>query len=1613
MSRRSGLPAAFVALAALAVTGGSARAQAKARADDERDRPHDLILAVDVSLSMIGTGREKVKGVLKTFPPNDREGLRWDGLQFTLDVAGDDDRVALVLYRAQSKVVTEELDPSGFVRLAQRYPRFGNRTGRELLSDVVAQLQELEKRWVPLIEALERRWAALSPQQKQRTPVIEASQFLEYSFSLPTAGGARVVRRFSLEHGTGSLLTLDRIKRQLLPAVRPDPARAWVFLFTDGVDNVGPVAEREAREGKRLDAWVAARVGEFRKKNAPLFTFALGKFCDWPMLESLAVQSTPPGRQALPGASYRPETNDELLRSLQRLQWELREHWQRKLPAQPRPREREAVFTLPFTTPPIHIWRDIGVLLYRLPNAPRGQQAQVRAPLGDTRLVWGDGQALAGVMPRKSPSYWYYALSPDDPALAPLPRGKDTPLHFVVNTARPGQDGGQTQCVAALRTLRPLFELRQPAAGTTFTPRDGIPFEVVFTPYALPRGEGRPEFIPFEARDFKVSVTLTPAHRPGVAPKPLTFALVPVTPKVADPKAPVRFTATRVLDDDPGGGDTRGLSGLYFVDVEIVGVDVPGRLRPNPLQDAVRRLVRRTLEVGPYPGVKVAPASVHLTNEGAGSLAAEVRVELDMPTDPEDVPTRLDVRTVRQKASDKGQLAPELFEVAPKTVVLKGRSGTFKVTLPATALAGLKEVGDHAGVALEVKAHWQRTAAVIPVTVRKGKYKVSANPPLIRLDLSARGGGKGERQVEVALGTGLEARERVWLSPSRDLYEKPRGLQQFTQIEDEQGRPLANGPRVAFQVSGLGPDGGGEARKAEARPQATLSFALAPVGKLAAGVYQRQLYLVGPGVETVPLTVKVVVNQVRVLDGAGRALDDVSLLGLAGTEVNYPLTFKSALAARPLKKVAIRPGWGLLENPGDGVWDRLPLRVKSGAKAEQMVLGLSVPRCVQEGVYRTELTFEVVSGEGKTEQTSSISLPVQVEVRHKGVRSPPEQLDAKGAFWLGFKGGKAAPEFAARELTLQSDATRAPVRWSVERVAAGPGPGTALDPADGRLEVLFKGTPILTTGAGGGKDPSKVGGPRDPIDSRNPCTLTVKVWRKKLDPGLYRAALRFRSREDRKDAGEGLVNDLQVHVVVPGRGELSAARADAAPLYLGGEARVRVQVAGYDSPPGQGSLRLLDAKGEPAGPPVALAEPVSSAAADVPGKKVHRYEATVTLPRAGKNVCEVRWPKFRTGDGPAEDVLRVELPLEARGVIRAAQQVVGVNEEVLLQATIDPARRPEGSGPVVLRLIEQSDRDRELTVPLFDDGKPENGDERAGDGVYSAKYQFPAAGTYEVVSPEEGGPGPLKPVVVHVSYELRPPDRLDRLGTIEYGGGDWLRWLGIREEVDSPGAVQLKNWRPERCRWRARLLFPKGGLQGRQLTARNAGSVQADPTPDPRVHLDAKLTGPAAGKGGPGWALSGELQKGEEVDLGVEARLPQAALDEVQGNSAPGEPHPVLGKSSAMLLEVEMEWLDDRGQVVERRNVRLPLSVNVRPWTQNPTPWVVGIAALVALFVGARVLLRLFRRGRRPPEPAPAGAAAAAVTTAAPAPERPREGPPPRPAAPRSAGDEDIPEHMR
>jgi hypothetical protein len=261
---------------------------------------------------------------------------------------------------------------------------------------------------------------------------------------------------------------------------------------------------------------------------------------------------------------------------------------------------------------------------------------------------------------------------------------------------------------------------------------------------------------------------------------------------------------------------------------------------------------------------------------------------------------------------------------------------------------------------------------------------------------------------------------------------------------------------------------------------------------------------------------------------------------------------------------------------------------------------------------------------------------------------------------------------------------------------------------------------------------------------------------------------------------------------------------------------------------------------------------------------------------------------------------------------------------------------------------------------------------------------------HEIRSGAEGA-GLLKPAVVRADYEFRCPDRL---GSIDHGGGALQSWLGLQETLSDPRAILLVNRRPELCRWRARLLFPRPDAD---LREGSPDDIPGTLEPDPRFHLSTRLIGPEGRKSREaGWTLAGTLNSGEEVELGIESKLPRPAREAAEGEQA----HPALDTDSAVILELELEWVDERGEVVGRRALRVPVTISTRHWLKNPKPWILGGAALVGLALLGRMLVRR-RRGKTLSVPAPVPTATA-------------EPPPaPRPYPRLAGGDEGTPEHMR
>ncbi|MCI0458474.1 MAG: hypothetical protein L0Z62_16035 [Gemmataceae bacterium] len=1559
--------AALLALTVGGGSGGSARQPAggkKPRAE-ERDRPHDLILVVDVSLSMIDQWQDEGK----RFPPSDPEGIRWDGIQFTIDVARDTDRIALVLYRAENVVLTRFIEEPGLIQLAKRYPNFGGKTGRELLTALVKELQDLEK-----------KWGTQAAAKRKKGEQLQESDFRDFTFELLRGQGGKP-GPIPLAHGTASVLALQTVREQLLAeAGQGGKARAWTLLFTDGRETAASrsatlgrfklsdydyIKARGNRRGSALEAWVKQQgwVEPFRKAGVPIITFALGGSCDSELLRSLALLSTPE-RRTSHGASYEPKDNLQLLEDLQHIQWELREHWRREVKS-----EQNAGVEI-FRVPGVGVADDLGVLVYSRPTrgGGRGAIAPRAAPNLSPTLGTRD---LPDLRPRESQSHWYYALGRDELARQAPPKG----AHLRLSFAR--QDGYATHGVAALQAAV-KFTYRGPAEGekVRYTPRDVIPFQVDFTPTPPPGGAS-----PFRPEHFAVEVILTPA---GTSQGRGVEKRIPLEQLVAhDGTAQFRNVDT-VLDDAP---DSRGNSpfvGPCYVDVVITGK--PG----SPLDGFVRRLLRRTLVIGDYPTLEL-PDSIRLTNASAESARVAVPLTLKQPAAPDRLLTPVTV------ALDDGEVPRGMLRVPVGTSTLKGKGGTLSLELPADRWASLKV--DVYRATLSVKLPWQKEAQKVRVIVEKAPYKLTASPGQFRLDMASRGKSAPsmrEIKVEVELQTTLETAEKVWLSATPDQAAQPAQVF-FEQVEDPNGQPLAKGAKgaapIPFQVEKLGVKFARSVLGVKGRPRAVLSLQLTPRSELPAGGFRHVFYLVGPGSEPTPVPVKVVTNAISLKDPRSRPLDQLVLLGLAGARARQTVTFSANREEATVKEVRVKKGYPPLKNVSLNGWDRLPLAAMPvPGRPDEVALDLgAIPWCVQQGKYETEVAFEVDYQDRGGKRSVEIALPVSLEVLHKVIRFRQGERELHDGLLVKFK--DRCSDFADTDIELTSDAKEVPVRWRVNRVEAKGGSGKPLPP--GLLDVRLGTSSVLDRP-----------GPSEPFTAGKPVKLTVRALRKGLEPGLYRVALEFLAFEhdpnqptDKAEKG-GIRTPLEVLVLVPGRA-LKEAKSDSSP-FLGEPTTARVTVTCYDCEPDAGKLQPLDGLGKPVGVPVEIRGPAADG--KVPDVKDYTFVVEVKPARAGKNSYRVTWPALCPGDPIPEQILTVQ----ARGVIEASPRVAYAEEEILLRAKIDPAGKP-ADGRLRLRVVDLADPEAVVDEPLL---LPESS--AAQDGTYSVRYRFPRVGEYRVSYAEGGAPGVLKHQDVRVDFDFRAPAQL---GMLQYGSAGWLDFLGIREELSDPAAFLLVNKRPERLRWKARLRFPRGGSEGKQLTEGNVDTVPSDPRADPRVHLDARLIVESAGKGtDPGWAAGGILQADQEQALGVEVKLSKPALDEVYGNAPAGAaPHPTLGRSNALILEMALEWLDANDEVVARRSLRVPFSVGTRHWTGNVTLWLIGGAVLVGLFVVVRMVLRRLRKPAKGPPPA---TGEMSVTAPAPA-AAPASPPPPRPTAPPRTyplprgGDEDVPEHMR
>ena len=99
----------------------------------------------------------------------------------------------------------------------------------------------------------------------------------------------------------------------------------------------------------------------------------------------------------------------------------------------------------------------------------------------------------------------------------------------------------------------------------------------------------------------------------------------------------------------------------------------------------------------------------------------------------------------------------------------------------------------------------------------------------------------------------------------------------------------------------------------------------------------------------------------------------------------------------------------------------------------------------------------------------------------------------------------------------------------------------------------------------------------------------------------------------------------------------------------------------------------------------------------------------------------------------------------------------------------------------------------------------------------------------------------------------------------------------------------------------------------------------------------------------PGWQLSGKLGRDEEILLGITSGLSQPAWEELDGGNVEAGTHPTFSKDNGMVLEIELEWVDENGQVLASRRLLTPFTVGTRYWVWNPKPIIAGIVVVGGL----------------------------------------------------------------
>ena len=1473
---------------------------------EDVDLPLELILAVDVSLSMSQEFRDSKKDLKQA---NDPRGARWDGIQYAIDTSKDTDRISLVVFRGTPVFLTSllKLDEFGFLTLGKLYddprPNGKSITGRDLLKELVSEIQKLERQFAQnYLQCKE------DVDLRKKLGVFESMAIFENEIPLSffPKGATKMLT------GTSNVVCLKAIAQSKLIPKQVDPnKRRFLFLFTDGHDefsindlqnqtipenladkielkDLAYLQERKNISADKVHEWLGKLLdfSVFSRSGTPIISFALGGYCDDELLRGVSNLSrgekikNGDNRERL-ASFYQSKDCIELLTVLQEVVLELRHDW--KLPIGPS--------TDQFVVPQLPLWKEVGVLVYRqlfkdnlfdaeAPNEIYSANLGDLPPAGDPPRP----RPLTRFQPARSRSHWFYTLLVDqlDKPLSP-----DSNLELKLATLPSDQSW---QGMATIRTKYPLFNYVSPNAGSKFTPKDEIVFRIDFM------GERYSDYKIFKHEQFEIELVLKHSKNLNVPVQKHIFQCLPAeNDSTGKPIRP--FINALILDKDPSSKGNMDLLGNWDVDITIKAIS-------GPLKGATRKLIRRQIEIGDYPDIDTSSKLV-ISNYSETPGALDFSLALKTTTKPKiniasimvelvdvDKPFTIENFSFRKKQiswplDNQISISSQGQDWAEKAIGMK--NAKLKITLP-----------------------WKKAPSFIDLIIDKRKYQVlPGKTPFI--DGTTKKIGQFPIIIPATLKTKFDTYEYCQLNAKNN----------FIVLENKNTGAFV---RVPIIVENKFRTFGGGSPKL---PNSGLKIALAE--PIAPGRWVGEVDISGPAIDGTSANFEFLVDQPKLFveknSGCFEQIDSLNILGLSGLSLARTLKVKTFLD----QEVKILSG-KIIKASEQSNDQSLPLAgfnlVQDPSSKDKILFEGKIPFSIPQNSFHAAIMLEL-----KTAALPLlVSFPIIIQSLHHGV-----QVEPQGTLQLLPPEKTPCAGFSKGEIKLTSEADKAnSARWYV---TSSPIPKDKLGlkwlPPE-RVELFLNGSAQnILNQPGDNKKPTR------PVSRGMIENIVVLARTTELDPGIYHQILKFHSYQDFPGSTEGPVFELPIQIVVTGH-ELFLQHEPSIEPFVGTPLEMTLNVTSFHSLANEGFIHLVDKTGTPMVGSAAIivdgAKPVFRKLDDKDPLIVRQdYKVTIIPDRAGKNYFQVRWKKSCLGPDGKDDYFSKIFEVDVKGKLIVSQRVAYVGEELLVSLALNPEEIKEKSTTVKIKAL-RGDGKEPIVFDLFDDGRlKESGDNTAGDGVYKGKIRFQDPGHYDLALDSDSSIVKTQPLPLDVGFELITSKNL---GTLSYGGGTLGTFLGVREHLDQR-AISFINKYPGHLKLKAQLVFPATFEESKRLLYLDPNIVKYTVEFDKSIHLDGSIYSSDTATENPmSKVIEKEITGENPFDINIWTKLSDdAALKTFEAGV-----HPTLNSSNGLLILLDLEWHDRDGNVLKRK-VIVPFSISTQSWITK------GLLALVFLIV--------------------------------------------------------------